>query len=163
MEDASDGRFHDELLNHLIGKWNVTGTVHGVQFSAVDLEASWVMNHQYVRVYEKSREVVPWLGIPFEREFFIGYNHSSKRYVIHEVSVFGPEDIYEGFCYAYRKVNEFTLIQKAAYISDSVNVQRLTWEPKSGSWRIEARWVIGGKEEAAFIDQKVEAVKSSSK
>ena len=128
-----------------------------------DLEAEWAMNRQYLRIYEKSEEIVPWLGVQFERVFFIGNNHGSKRYVVHDMNVFGAEEPYEGFCYAYRSGNEIKLVQKMTHTSDSVNIQRLTWEPSSGSWHIVARWMISGKEGEPFLEQKVVAIKPTSK
>ncbi len=84
----TSGRFYDDLLNHLVGKWDVSATVHGQKFT-LDREAEWVMNHQYLRIYEKSREVIPWLKMPFERTIFIGYNHRKKRYIVYELTVHG--------------------------------------------------------------------------
>ena len=64
-EDTTDGRFHDDLLNNLVGKWDVTAIAHGEKFT-LNLEAEWVMNHQYLHIHFKSHEVVPWLKVPFE-------------------------------------------------------------------------------------------------
>jgi hypothetical protein len=45
--------FHDDLLDRLVGQWNVTGIVHG-ELSKQKPEAEWVLNHQFLRVIEKS-------------------------------------------------------------------------------------------------------------
>ena len=160
-ENTSDGRFHDDLLNKLVGTWSVSGVVHGFRFGTMELNAEWAMNHQYLRVHEKSADTIPWIGTQFERVFFIGYNHNSRHYVVHDMTVFGAEDPYEGFCYAYKNGNEIKLVQKARYTSDSVNIQRLTWQPSSGSWHIEARWMVSGKETELFIDQEVVSIKTA--
>jgi hypothetical protein len=80
--------FHDDLLDHLTGKWAVAGTVHGKP-SKQTLEAEWVLNHQFLRVYEKSVENVAAMKVPYEGVFFIGYDDSSNRYVAHLMNVFG--------------------------------------------------------------------------
>src|SRR5687768_17166891 len=89
-KDGSDARFYDALLDQLVGKWDVSAVVNGQKFT-LDREAEWVMDHQYLRLHEKSREVIPWLKVPFERTIFIGYNHDSKRYLVYELTVHGGD------------------------------------------------------------------------
>lgn len=160
--DTTDKRFHDDLLDHLVGKWDVSATVHGEKFT-LDREAEWVMNHQYLRIYEKSRQVVSWLKIPFERTIFIGYNHRSKRYIVYELTVHGGDSPIEpeGFTYGTRTGNELkTVITNG---SDLVIHQSFTWEPASGLWRFQGRRVIDGKEQEPHVDQIAVRVKTSSK
>ena len=161
-EDTTDGLFHDDLLNHLVGKWDVSGVVRGNPFTW-NMEAQWVMNHQYLRIDQKSREIVPWLNVRYEGVYFIGYNHSSKRYVVHEMSVKGDGDQTELPYYAYRSGNQLKLVEKWGPGSDTLTVQRFTWEPASGSWHIEGGLVIAGKKELPMSDMKLVAAKSSPK
>jgi len=160
-EDTTDGRFHDDLLIHLVGRWDVTAVVHGQKFT-LNLEAEWVMNHQYLHIHFKSGEIVPWLKIPFEQEYFFGYNKMRKGYFVHEVSVLGGNGPYEGFCYAYKTGNEFKLVQKMID-SDKINVQRFIWEPTSKSWQIVSRSLADGKEGEPFIEMKLVVARSSTK
>jgi hypothetical protein len=155
--DGTDGRFHDDLLDHFVGKWDVSATVHGEKFT-LDREAEWVMGHQYLRIHEKSREDIPWLKVPFERTLFIGYNHRYKRYVVYELSVHGSDS--EGFSYAVRSGNELKFEYK---IDADVIANVFTWEPASGSWNFQVRPVIAGKEQKPFTDQKAVPAKPSSK
>jgi hypothetical protein len=158
----STRRFYDDLLNNLVGKWEVTATVHGQKFN-LDREAEWVMSHQYLRIYEKSREVIPWLKVPFERTIFIGYNHLSKRYVVYELTVHGGDVPHEpeGFYYAERAGNELKAILTKG--SEVVANQRFIWEPESKSWRFQGRRVIDGNEQEPNVDQKAVRTKTSSK
>jgi hypothetical protein len=64
-EDTTDGRFHDDLLNHLVGDWTVSGTAHGVSFQNLNLKAEWIMNHQYLQIHEKGTDTIPWLKMPW--------------------------------------------------------------------------------------------------
>ena len=159
-EDITDGRFHDDLLNHLVGKWDVTAMAHGSKFTS-DLDAAWVMNHQHLHIHLKSHEIIPWWNVQMEYEEFIGYNHNSKKYVVHGMSIEGYEgDPSEGFCYGYRDGNEFKT--EAKFGTDSLIVQRFTWQPASGTWTIKSNWVIAGVEGEIFLDMKLVAAKPSS-
>lgn len=159
-KDGSDRRFYDDLLDHLVGKWDVNATVHGKKFT-LDREAEWVMSHQYLRIYEKSREVIPWLKAPFERTIFIGYNHRSKRYIVYELTVHGGDVPHEpeGFYYAERTGNELKMAMTKG--AEVVGYSRFTWEPASRSWRFQGGQVIAGKEQEPFVDQKAVAAKPS--
>jgi len=155
--DSTNGQLHDDLLNHLVGKWNITSVAHGFSSTAV-LEAEWVLNHQFLHHRFKSNEVIPWINMPMEIDCFISYNHNSKRYVVLGMSVFGVDD-FEGFCYGYRNGNELKLIQKGNNQTDPTNIQRYNWDPLSNSWTIQSRPVIAGKEGDVFLDMKLVAVK----
>src|ERR1051325_384241 len=78
-EDTTDHRFHDDLLNYLVGKWNVTAVAHGSTFTS-KIEANWVLNHQYMLIHLKSNEVIPWWGVEMEYYEYIGYNHYKQLY-----------------------------------------------------------------------------------
>jgi hypothetical protein len=161
VEDTADRRFHDDLLDHLVGKWNITSVAHGFSSTAV-LDAEWVLNHQFLHYHLKSNEAIPWIHMPMEIDCFISYNHNSKRYVVLGMSVFGVDD-FEGFCYGDRNGNELKLIQKGNNETDPTNVQRYTWEPTSHSWTIQSRPIVDGKEGDVFLDMKLTATKTSSK
>ena len=110
-EDTIDHRFHDGLLDHLVGEWNDTATAHGSVFTS-QVEAKWVLNHQYLLIHLKSNEIIPWWHVPMEYYAYIGYNHYQKRYTIHGMSIEGDEDLSEGFSYGYRNGNDFKTIAK---------------------------------------------------
>ena len=156
-EDTTNGQLHDDLLNHLVGKWNITSVAHGFSSTAV-LEAEWVLNHQFLHYHLKSNEAIPWIHMQMEIDCFISYNHNSKPYVVLGMSVFGVDD-FEGFCYGYRNGNELKLIQKGNNETDPTNIQRYTWEPISKSWTIQSRPVISGKEGDVFLEMKLVAAK----
>jgi hypothetical protein len=159
--DSTNLSFQDDLLNHLVGKWDVSAIAHDEKFSLV-LEAKWVLNHQYLHIHYKSHEIVPWLKVPFEAELFFGYNQSNKRYTVHEMTVHGDDGPYEGFCYAYQTGNEFKLMKKHLG-SDDATVSRFTWEPSSKSWQMDMRLLIDGKEGESLVDMKLAPAKTSIK
>jgi hypothetical protein len=145
-KEGNDRRFYDDLLDNLVGDWEVSATVYGQKFT-LEREAHWIMGHQYLRIYEKSREVIPWLKTRFERTILIGYNHSSKRYLVYELTVHGGDVPHEpeGFYYATRSGNELKMI--VTKDSEVVGFQRFIWEPATSSWRFRGTRLIAGKEE----------------
>ena len=62
--------------------------------------------HQYFRIQENGAENVPDMPFPFAGVIYFGYNHTAKRYVAHELTVWGSDDPTEGFSSAYRTGNE---------------------------------------------------------
>jgi hypothetical protein len=42
--DTTDKRFHDDLLDHLVGNWHDTAVAHGSVFTS-EIDAHWVLNH----------------------------------------------------------------------------------------------------------------------
>jgi hypothetical protein len=45
----------ESLLNHMIGKWVLQGQMAGKE-TTHDIDAEWVLNHEYVRLHEVSRD-----------------------------------------------------------------------------------------------------------
>lgn len=121
--------FQDDLLDPLVGKWDATGTVHG-RPSRQTFEAEWVLNHQFLRIHEKSVENVAGTNVPFEALLFIGYDKTSKRYVLHSMNVFGGGRAGE-FVYGQRSGNE---IKFEANFAGRQGYARFIWQPESKTW-----------------------------
>ena len=155
--DTADRGFHDDLLNHLVGGWDVKSVAHGFSSTAT-ITAEWILNHQHIHLHFKGNDVIPWIGMPMEFDYFIGFNHNQNRYIVHGISVFGNDDD-EGFWYAYRNGNELKVIGKPIITSDSdtLNIQRLIWQPVTNTWSIQTRSGINGKEGEVFLDMKLTA------
>ena len=157
IEDTTDGRFHDDLLNHLVGKWTVSGVAHGETFQNLTLEVKWIMNHQYLQLYEKGTDTIPWLKMPWEAMFLIGYNHIDKRYIFYELTIRGVDGPPEGFSYATRTGNRLKVSSKMSS-NESIN-QYFNWEPSSGSWHLLSKLEKDGKEGDSFLDLKATPLK----
>jgi len=159
-KDGKDQRFYDDLLDHFVGKWDVSATVYGQKFT-LDRDAEWVLSHQYLRIHETSREVIPWLKVPFERILYIGYNHGSRRYIVYELTVHGADVPHapEGLYYAERSGNELKMVLTKG--SEVVSNARFIWEPASGSWDFQDRQVIAGKEQEPYLYQRAVPAKPS--
>ena len=147
-EDTKDKRFHDDLLDHLVGKWHDTAVAHEHTFTS-EVEASWVLNHQYLLIHLQSHEVIPWWHVQMEYYEYIGYNHYKQRYTVHGMSIEGDEDLSEGFSYGYRNGNDFKTVAK--FGADTNIVQHFVWQPANKTWLIQSRSEINGKEGECFL------------
>src|SRR5271169_5553712 len=80
--------WHDDLVDHMAGAWTLTGPVMGHD-AHHDLQAEWVLNHQFLRIHEKSAASAPASERRYEAIWFLGYDAVSERYVLHLLDVFG--------------------------------------------------------------------------
>jgi hypothetical protein len=90
-DDGTGGRqgVNDPLLDKLVGRWRVEGTIHGKPIDQ-RLDASWVLAHRFVRLHFTTASGPPAsVGVPYEAEMFIGWDDKQKRYVAHWLDVFG--------------------------------------------------------------------------
>lgn len=76
-QSAAAGPFR--LLDHLAGNWVLKGTIDGKQ-TTHDVEAVWVLNREYLRLHEVSREKNASGGPAYEAIVFIGWDEKSKQY-----------------------------------------------------------------------------------
>jgi hypothetical protein len=69
----------DSLLNRMVGKWVLQGTIAGKE-TTHDIIAEWVLDHQYVQLKEVSREK-DMNGKPiYEAIVFICWEHKLNQY-----------------------------------------------------------------------------------
>ena len=80
--------WHDELVDHLAGTWKISGNVMGREAHHT-LQAEWELNHQFLRMHEKTAADAPPSESPYEATWFLGYDAISERYVLHLMDVFG--------------------------------------------------------------------------
>ncbi len=69
----------DPLLDHMTGNWILQGTIAGHE-TTHDIEAEWVLNHEYVRIHETSREKNAQGRPAYEAIVFIGWDTASSQY-----------------------------------------------------------------------------------
>lgn len=81
--------FEDSLLDQFQGSWVLQGTVTGKE-TTHDVANDWVLNHQYLRIHEVSREKKNAKGEPaYEAMVFIGWDDATSRYVCVWLDVYG--------------------------------------------------------------------------
>jgi hypothetical protein len=69
----------DPLLDRLTGSWILQGTIAGHE-TTHDIESEWVLNHEYLRLHETSREKNVQGQPAYEAIIFIEWDESSSEY-----------------------------------------------------------------------------------
>jgi len=69
----------ESLLDRLVGKWVLTGTIAGKE-TTHDIDAEWVLNREYVRLHEVSRERKADGQPAYEAIVFISWDKQSREY-----------------------------------------------------------------------------------
>src|SRR5271170_7891813 len=69
----------ETLLDHLAGNWILQGTIAGGE-TTHDIESDWVLNHEYLRIHETSREKNAQGKPAYEAIVFISWEASSSDY-----------------------------------------------------------------------------------
>jgi hypothetical protein len=128
---AQQPTFRDALADKLVGDWVLTGTIAGHP-TTHDIHAEWVMNHQYVRIHETSREKNATGEPAYDAFVFIGWNGQLKQYACVWLDVYGgasPESI----AYAEPGKDKMTFLFKA---SDEDFHTTFAYDEKTNSWEM---------------------------
>lgn len=80
--------WHDDLVEHMMGSWTLGGQVMGRE-AHHEVQGEWVLNHEFLRVHEKTAAGAPSDEHAYEATWFLGYDAVSERYVLHLFDVFG--------------------------------------------------------------------------
>lgn len=76
---AQEPAAKDPLLDRLSGSWILQGTIAGHE-TTHDIESEWVLNHEYLRLHETSREKNAQGHPAYEAIVFIEWDASSNEY-----------------------------------------------------------------------------------
>jgi len=80
--------WQDPLVDYMVGTWKVEGQVLGHP-AHHEVQAEWVLNHQFLRIHETTTATAPKTEHPYEAIWFLGYDSISEKYVLHLMDVFG--------------------------------------------------------------------------
>ncbi|MGC2527638.1 MAG: hypothetical protein WA639_07810 [Candidatus Acidiferrum sp.] len=69
----------DPLLDRMTGHWILHGTIAGRE-TTHDIDSNWVLNHEYVRIHETSREKNAQGQTAYEAIVFIEWDESTSQY-----------------------------------------------------------------------------------
>ena len=98
------------MLDHLIGKWVLHGTIQGRE-TTHDVVSEWVLGHQYVRLHEVSREKNAKGQAEYEAIVFIGWDQASSEYACLWLDTTGGGGISpQAIGHAKRAGNEITFL-----------------------------------------------------
>ncbi|HEY7338238.1 MAG TPA: hypothetical protein VH639_25345 [Bryobacteraceae bacterium] len=115
---------HDELLDQLVGFWDLTGTVRG-QPVHERVYSEWMLNHQFLFIHRKS------VDGPRESMIYIGYDPVSERYVAHLLDTNGGRGS-ETLGYGIRSGDKIQFVFE--YPSGPYHYT-LTWDGAAKSWQ----------------------------
>jgi hypothetical protein len=76
---AQDPTRRDPLLDRLAGSWVLQGAIAGRE-TTHDIESEWVLNHEYLRLHETSREKNAQGQPAYEAIVFIEWDGSASEY-----------------------------------------------------------------------------------
>jgi hypothetical protein len=76
------------LLDHLIGKWVLQGTIAG-QNTTHEVTAEWVLEHHYLLIQEVSRQLDGKGEPQYQATIYIGWNEATKEYACVWLDLYG--------------------------------------------------------------------------
>ena len=85
---AQQPTLKDSLLDHITGSWLLQGKIAG-QDIVHDIEANWVLGHQYVLIKETSHEKNNSGQPSYEANVYVGWDQASGEYVCVWLDVYG--------------------------------------------------------------------------
>jgi hypothetical protein len=142
--------WQDDLADHMTGAWKVEGQVLG-RDAHHEVNAEWVLNHQFVRIHEKTAAAAPASEHRYEAIWFLGHDAVSDRYVLHLLDIFGGR-FSESLGYGTRSGNEIRFVFE---YPDGPFHTTFRWSPENATWQ----WFLEQKDKdgkwTTFADLKL--------
>jgi hypothetical protein len=132
--------FQDSLLDHMIGKWILQGTIAGKE-TIHDIVTEWVLGHQYVRLQEISREKNPDGEPAYEAIVFIGWDEPSSQYACLWLDITGGGGLSaQAIGHGKRNGNEIAFLFKGS--DGSIFHTTFVYAKDTDTWK----WLMDGEE-----------------
>ena len=136
---AQPATFEDPLLDRFVGQWLLTGTIAGGEVNH-DIDAAWVLGHQYLRFNELARERDEF-GLPaYEAIVTIGWDEPSGRYVCQWLDSTGGGGLIDG-AYGYAEPAVDTLAFVFGIGQESTWHTTFAYDRAADMWR----WTMDGR------------------
>jgi len=120
----------DPLIDHLAGAWKLEGAVMGNR-AHHEVQADWVLNHQFLRIQEKTAADAPATEHRYDAIWYLGYDSTSDRYVLHLMDTFGGR-YSETLGYGTRDANQIRFVFE---YPDGPFHNTWRWNPADNSWQ----------------------------
>jgi len=144
------------LLDHLTGNWVLQGTIAGKQ-TTHDVQATWVLNREYVQLHEISREKNNAGGPAYEAIVYLSWDDKTQQYTCMWLdSTAGGGLSVEGLAHGKLAVDSIPLIFTISP-SDQIHTT-FRYEKTSDTWQ----WLIddvGNGQTHRFADVTLTRVK----
>lgn len=133
--------FQDSLLDRMIGQWVLQGTIAGKQ-TTHDITADWVLNHEYIRFQETSREKDGQGRAAYDAIVFLGWDQKSSQYACLWLDTTSGAGLASGVIgRGTRHGNEITFLFKG---DDGSNFHTVfAYDPTADTWQ----WRMDGEEQ----------------
>ena len=130
-------------MNHLVGRWTMTGTLGGKQ-TTHEADVRWVLNREYVEFHEVSRDRAPDGGPKFEAIVFLAwYVKTSEFMCMFLDNTVGGGLSPEGIARGKRSGNAIPVVFT---LSDRESLHTtFTYDPAADRWRLTIDDVTDGK------------------
>ena len=153
--DGPERIFEDPLFDHMVGEWDVTGTVAGRKIRQT-CDVEWVLNHQFLKIHFVGVDSGELPGgkrrAAYEALVFFGYDNMSERYVAHWLDIFGGR-FSEALGYG-QKVGVNSV--KFVFEYDGPLDNTVSWDEKADSWKMTIRQKNQRGEWTLFADEVFE-------
>jgi len=140
----------EDLADHMTGTWELAGQIMG-RAAHHEVQAEWVLNHQFLRIHEKTQVNAPASERRYEAIWFLGYDPVSERYVLHLLDLFGAR-FSETLGYGTRDGDAIRFVFE---YPDGPFHTTYRWAPEKDSWQ----WLMEQKDKsgkwANFADLKL--------
>ena len=137
-------RFEDDLLDRLVGQWDLTGKIRNRSVKN-NFSAAWVLNHQFIELNFVDVASPP----AYIAKVSIGYDCISERYVVHWLDNFGGRF---SKTLGFGIKNEQTIEFRFEY-PDAPFINKFTYDSKNDSWHLhmttkneKGEWTVFGDE-----------------
>jgi hypothetical protein len=129
--------WRDDLVDHLAGAWKLEGRIVN-QDAHHDVQADWMFRHQFLRIHEKTAASAPATERPYEATWYLGWDSTSERYVLHLLDQFGGR-FSETLGYGVRDGNAIRFIFE---YPDGPFHTTFRWSPEKHTWN----WLMEQKD-----------------
>jgi hypothetical protein len=137
---AQQTSFQDSLLDHMVGRWVLQGTIAGKE-TTHDIVAEWVLGHQYMQLHETSREKSRSGEAEYEAIVFIGWDQPSSQYACLWLDVTGGGGLSaQAIGHAKPNGDEIAFVFKGS--DGSIFHTTFVYERSTNTWR----WLMDGEE-----------------
>lgn len=144
-----ESHFEDNLLDHLVGNWDLTGKMMGGEL-AQQCSAEWVLNHKFLRLECRETKNPPLLKVRYESTMYVGCSSTNHRYVVNLVDIFGAS---ESLGLGRRTDNSIDFAWE--YPDGGAFENKFTWSPDSDTWVSELRQKDGSGKWTPWGEKKL--------
>ena len=139
MVFAQHNDFRDSLLDQFAGTWVLQGTIAGKE-TIHDVDAEWILGHEYMQFREVSREKDSTGAPAYEALVTIGWDDSSKQYACLWLDNTSGQGLTGIIAYAKREPDRMVFLFKSK--DGSLFHTTFVREQKADTWQ----WLMDGED-----------------